>query len=149
MYVNPNNPPPSPGSWYVDEVEVMDMYNFDTEAGATSGNDHACAKAPERGVIVQPGIVGTDETGDSNQLSMQVQPNPASDLLYLSLGQALNGLVQVQLIGTDGREVLSKTLDGIAESQIVTLDVMQVPAGVYMLRMDNAAGSSVKKVVIR
>lgn len=149
MYVNPNNPPPPSGSWYVDEVEVMDMYNFDTEACAISGNDHVCAKAPARGVIVQPGIVGTDDTNASNRLSMQVQPNPASDFLLLSFGQALNSPVQLQLIGTDGRTVLSKTLDGIAEGQIVTLDVLQVPAGVYMVRMESAAGSSVKKVVIR
>lgn len=143
-----NNPLPV-GSWYVDEMEVMDMYNFEGEACATSGSDHVCAKAPERGVIVQPGLVGTGEPDAPGQLPMQVQPNPASDFLHLSLGQALAGPVQIQLTGADGRVVLSKSLEGIAEGQIVTLDVLQVPAGVYMVRLESAAGSSAKKVVIR
>ncbi|MCE7926757.1 MAG: DUF11 domain-containing protein [Haliscomenobacteraceae bacterium CHB4] len=137
------------GTWYVDEVEVMDLYNFDTEACATSGSDHACAKAPERGVIVQPGLVDANEPSIANQLPLQVQPNPAFDFLYLTPGQALNGPVQIQLVGADGRIVLSRNFDGIANGQTVALDVQQVPAGVYMVRMENAAGSSVKKVVIR
>jgi uncharacterized repeat protein (TIGR01451 family) len=141
------NPQPE-GFWYVDEIEAMDMLNFDGEACVSSGSDQACAKAPGRGVIVQPGIVSTDEP-DANQLPMQVQPNPASDFLHLSLGQALSGLVRIQLVGTDGRTVLSRNLDGIAEGQIVTLDVQQIPVGVYAVRLESAAGSSVKKVVIR
>jgi hypothetical protein len=145
---NPNNPLPT-GTWYVDEMEVMDMLNFDGEACVFSGNDQACAKAPERGVIVQPGLVSTGEPSAADQLSMLVQPNPASDLLHLSVGQALRGAVLVQLSAADGRSVLSQTLEGLSEGQIITLDIQQVPAGVYMARIDNAAGSSVKKVVIR
>jgi len=80
---------------------------------------------------------------------MQVQPNPASDFLRISLGQALDGQVQLQLIGADGRTVLRHNMDSVAEGQIITLDVQQVPAGVYMVRLENGAGSSVKKVVIR
>ena len=140
------NPAPV-GYWYVDEMELMDMLNFDGEACVTSSIGQACAKAPERGVIVQPGIVGTDEPG-SHQLSIQVQPNPASDFLHISLGQALSGQVQLQLIGADGRTVLRRNMDGIAEGQIITLDVQQVPAGVYVVRLENGVGSSMKKVVI-
>ncbi len=141
---------PAPvGFWYVDEVEVMDMLNFDGEACVSSSSEQACARAPERGVIVQPGIVGTDAPSSANPFAMQVQPNPASDFLRISLGQALDGQVQLQLIGADGRTVLRHNMDSVAEGQIITLDVQQVPAGVYMVRLENGAGSSVKKVVIR
>ena len=126
----------------------MDMLNFDGEACVTSGGDQACAKAPARGVIVQPGLVGTDEPG-VNTLPMQVQPNPAFDFLYVTPGQALGGEVRLQLIGADGRTALSKAFNGVAEGQVLSLDVQQIPAGVYMVRLESAAGNGVKKVVIR
>jgi uncharacterized repeat protein (TIGR01451 family) len=141
--------PQTEGAWYIDEVEVMDMLNFDGEACVRDDNNTpVCTKAPARGVIVQPGLVGTDEP-DLHQLPMQVQPNPAYDFLHISLGQALSSEVRVQLIGADGRKVLSSNMNGLSEGQIVTLDVQQIPAGVYMVRLESAAGSSVKKVVIR
>ncbi|MCW5920853.1 MAG: T9SS-dependent M36 family metallopeptidase [Saprospiraceae bacterium] len=136
------------GKWYVDEIEVLDLYNFDSEACVSSEGEVACAKAPARGVIVQPGIVSTDAPG-SHQLPMRVQPNPAADFVHISVGQALTGQVRVQLIGADGRTALARQLEGIAAGQIVTLDVQQVPAGIYMVRLESATGSSVKKVVIR
>lgn len=137
------------GAWYVDDLEVMDLLNYDTEACVTDDNgDQACDKAPARGVIVQPGLVDTDEP-DANPLGMQVQPNPAFDFLHLSTGQAIGGPIQVQLIGADGRTVLSRDADGLGAGQILTLDVQQVPAGVYAVRLESAAGNSVKKVVIR
>jgi hypothetical protein len=141
--------PQTEGAWYVDEIEAMDMLNFDGEACVRDDNNTpACAKAPERGVIVQPGIVGADEPA-ANQLPMQVQPNPAYDFLHISLSQALSGEVRVQLVGADGRKVLSSNTNGLSEGQIVTLDVQQIPAGVYMVRLESAAGGSVQKVVIR
>ena len=137
------------GHWYIDEIEVMDMLNYDTEACVADDNgDHACAKAKERGVIVQPGIVGADEPR-AGSIPMQVQPNPAYDMLYISAGVALAGPVRVELIGTDGRVVLSRQMNGVAEGQVLTLDVQQVPAGIYVVRLESAAGSSVRKVVIR
>ena len=142
------NPLPD-GAWYVDEIDVMDMLNYDTEACVSDDNgDHACAKAPERGVIVQPGLVGTKEP-DANTLPMQVQPNPAYDFLHISLGQAVEGPVRVQLVGADGRTVLSRQMNGWVNGQILSLDVQGVPAGVYAVRLESAAGNSVKKVVIR
>ncbi|MBP6824976.1 MAG: M36 family metallopeptidase, partial [Saprospiraceae bacterium] len=141
--------PLAEGAWYVDEIDVLDMLNYDTEACVTDANgDHACDKAPARGVIVQPGLVGTNEP-DANPLAMQVQPNPADNFLHISLGKAVEGTVRVQLVGTDGRTVLSRQTNGIGAGQILTLDVQQVPAGIYVVRLESAVGNSVKKVVIR
>ena len=141
--------PLAEGAWYVDEIDVLDMLNYDTEACVTDANgDHACDKAPARGVIVQPGLVGTNEP-ETNTLAMQVQPNPANDFLHISLGKAVEGTVRVQLVGADGRTVLSRQVNGMGSGQILTLDVQQVPAGVYVIRLESAAGNSVKKVVIR
>jgi len=139
---------PANGAWYIDEVEMMDLFNYAGEACITSGGDQACASAPEYGVIVQPVTVGTDEP-NKLAIPMLVQPNPADDMVNISLGQALEGQVLVSLVAADGRTVMTRNLQGFGAGQVLTLNVQQVPAGVYSVRLQNGAGSSVQKVVIR
>ncbi len=143
------NTAPLTGAWYIDEVEMMDLFHYGGEACVTDGSgSSACASAPEYGVIVQPVTVGTEEP-NKQSISMLVQPNPANDLLHISLGQALEGQVVASLLSVDGRVVLSRTLQGIAFGQVVTLDVQNVPAGMYTVRLQSGTGNSVQKVVIR
>ncbi|MDX1912195.1 MAG: M36 family metallopeptidase [Saprospiraceae bacterium] len=140
---------PADGAWYIDEVEVMDLFNYTGQACISDASgDQACASAPEYGVIVQPVTVDTDEPSQL-VIPMQVQPNPADDFLYISLDQALQGQVMTTLVAADGRTVLSRTLQGISQGQVVALDVQNVPAGVYTVRLQSNAGNSVQKVVIR
>ncbi|MEZ4921512.1 MAG: T9SS type A sorting domain-containing protein [Saprospiraceae bacterium] len=137
-------------SWVVDDVEMQDVLFFDEEACVTSGQgDQACARAPERGVIVTPiGSVPTFETLE-NAFAIRVQPNPATDMLYLNASIDLDGPSTTSLIGMDGRVVLARQAVSIKGGQLLALDVSLVPAGVYTLRVDNAKGSSVVKVVIQ
>ncbi len=137
------------GGWYVDGLQLLDLINFDGTATVTSADgDLATANAPEKGVIVDAGnLVATQEP--TNTFGLSVQPNPADDLLHLRLATALSGPVQVSLIGTDGRLSLRRQLDNFAAGQVLTLEVQQVPAGLYLVRVESAEGSSVTKVVIK
>lgn len=142
------NTAPIDGAWYIDEVELMDLFNYAGEACITSGSDQACASAPEYGVIVNPATVATEEPGQAF-IPIAVQPNPADVFLSITFGQSLEGEVQTSLINAEGRVVLSRAVQGVGEGQVVNLNVQQVPAGVYTLRIQNTAGSSVQKVVIK
>lgn len=139
---------PIDGGWWIDEVEVMDLFNYAGEACITSGGDQACASAPEYGVIVQPVTVGTDEPSKVS-IPMLVQPNPADDVLRISLGQAIEGQVVTSIVAADGRTVLTRSTQGLGMGQIITLNVQHLPAGVYSVRLQSNAGNSVQKVVIR
>jgi len=140
---------PVNGAWYIDEVEIMDLFNYAGEACITdNAGDQACASAPEYGVIVQPVTVGTEEP-NQQFISMLVQPNPADDLLHISLGQALEGQVLATLVAADGRTVMNRSLQGFGLGQVLTLNVQNVPAGLYTVRLQSAAGNGVQKVVIR
>ena len=137
------------GGWIVDGLQLIDMINFDGQATVTSADgDVAYAHAPEKGLIIDAGnTVATHEP--TNTLGMSVQPNPADDLLHVRMAGAIQGSVQVSLLGADGRLALHRQLDGFAAGQVLTLDVQQVPAGMYLLQVESAAGNSMMKVVIR
>ena len=137
-------------AWYVDEVEVIDMLNYNGQACVTAdASNTACAVMPEKGVIVQPAIVGTQELVSDHQIALTALPNPASDLLHLSVDQPLSGTVRASLISADGRTLLQRSLNGLAAGQVLTLDVQEMPAGVYLVRLESGAGVGVRKVVIR
>ncbi len=134
--------------WVVDQVDIMDMLNYDTEACIRSdAGDVACARAPERGVIVDAGaLVGTDEPTD-NALGLRVQPNPATDMVALSFGASADGPVQVQIIGADGRIAAQHRFNNVFAGQVFPLDIQQLPAGLYIIQVESSKGSSVAKVV--
>ncbi|MFN0214473.1 MAG: M36 family metallopeptidase [Saprospiraceae bacterium] len=139
---------PVDGAWYIDDVEIMDLFNYAGEACVTAdGGDMACADAPEYGIIVQPVVVGTDEPSNQS-ISMLVQPNPADDRLNITLGQALEGQVVASLIAADGRTVLNRSLQGFGLGQVLTLDVQNIPAGIYSVQIQSGARNVVQKVVI-
>lgn len=143
------NTAPANSAWYLDQVDIMDMLNYDSEACVRSdAGDVACARAPARGVIVEPGtLVDTDEPTNSNALGLRVQPNPATNLVALSFGASAEGAVQVQLMGADGRVALQQRLNNVHAGQVLPLDIQQLPAGLYLIQVESSIGRSVAKVV--
>jgi uncharacterized repeat protein (TIGR01451 family) len=143
-----DNTAPQDGKWVVDELELLDMFNYDTEACVSSGTDQACARAAARGVIMQPATVGTNEPAQV-QLPLLVQPNPASDMVYVTVPQTIEGQVTMSIISADGRVVLSKSNAGLSNGQVTAFDVQQLPAGLYLIQLESASFKSNAKVVIR
>ncbi len=135
--------------WYVDETEMIELFNYDGEACITdNAGSSACAHAPEKGIICQPiGIVGTEEA-NLNGLDFAVQPNPAHDLLSLAVGKDIAGEVRVNLTATDGKVLKTMQLHGFLAGSVVQMDLMNVPAGVYFVKLDSAAGQAIRKVVV-
>ncbi len=143
-----DNTGPTGGYWVVDEVDVMDMLNYDTEACVTSNGITACDRAEQRGVIVEPLTVATHEP-KALQLPMLVQPNPASDFVYVTVPQGIEGQVQLSMVSPDGRVVMQKSLKALAPGQVTTFDVQHLPAGLYMIQLESATYRSNSKVIIR
>jgi hypothetical protein len=146
-----DNNGPAGGAWFIDEVQIIDMVNFESEATVTSTEgDLAKAGLDQAGVIVNTNcsVVAADEA-QKQALAMTLQPNPAQSVLSISLNTALQGNVKVSLISAEGRVALQNMQEDMYEGQIITLDVENIPAGVYMVRLESNAGMSVAKVVIQ
>ncbi|MFN0015705.1 MAG: M36 family metallopeptidase, partial [Saprospiraceae bacterium] len=144
-----DNSTPANASWIIDRVDIIDLFNYNSEACVrSSAGDVACVKAPERGVIVEPGdVVGTDDVVAEDALGLRVQPNPATDLLTLAFGVAAEGAVQVRLIGADGRLALQQNLKNVYAGQVLPLNIQHLPAGLYIVQVESSIGRSVAKVV--
>lgn len=145
-----NNNGPTGGAWYIDEVSLIDMVNFEPVATVVSAQgDKASAELKQGGIIINTdcGVVAANEPNLA-KLEMTLQPNPAQDVLSVSLNQALQGQVQISLVNPEGRVIIQRKLDNFYEGQIVSFDVQQVPQGMYLVRLQSQAGTTVSKVVI-
>ncbi|MBL8001095.1 MAG: T9SS type A sorting domain-containing protein [Flavobacteriales bacterium] len=81
-----------------------------------------------------PGIVGLN-TLDATEVTFTCYPNPATDLVNLSVD--LDGPAICEVVDAGGRIVLSRTL---AAQGLATVPVATLPAGLYTARITDANG---------
>jgi hypothetical protein len=82
------------------------------------------------------------------EVTVKLYPNPATDVLNVSLPAFDSREVQISLFDVTGNTV-KNGVNPIIDNG-VSLNVQTVPAGLYLLRVSQADGKSItKKVVIR
>jgi|GEM_PF-4518901 photosystem II stability/assembly factor-like uncharacterized protein len=84
-------------------------------------------------------ITGVDDNHTETN-GFQVYPNPADDILFIESGGALNRNY-IEIINISGETVLRYTLIG----DTATINIAQLPAGVYFVRCGSVARLFVKK----
>jgi extracellular elastinolytic metalloproteinase len=135
--------------WFVDDVELMDMVNYNTEACVTSDQgDNACAQAPNRGTVVDSNPPSSVEDLANVGINLNVFPNPTDRILNVQLETPTPADITFALTTLDGRTLLAQTVrvNGL-HNQV--LDVSSLPEGMYLLQVMTEGGVSTRKVVIR
>ena len=77
-----------------------------------------------------------------------VYPNPARDILYITLPDTFEGALEIQVVNALGQVVLSEKSSDIVPGQLVSMDVSALEAGVYFLKLRSGSLTSVKRIVI-
>jgi subtilisin-like proprotein convertase family protein len=95
--------------------------------------------------VAQP-LVGAHEPS-VQVLDFMLFPNPASETVQLAFGEALEANTRVQLIDMAGREMGTWSMDSGASS--LSIQVKNMPKGIYLVSVRNQAGSGIKKLVVR
>ncbi|MBL7904969.1 MAG: T9SS type A sorting domain-containing protein [Bacteroidales bacterium] len=84
-----------------------------------------------------------------NTLISDVYPNPAADRVEISFNLSRNTCLKVQVLDLSGREILNHDTGILtAGTQKHALDVSQIPAGVYSLKLEASGRSDSRKLVI-
>lgn len=94
--------------------------------------------------ITDPNLVSTSPVPDRSA-QIDVFPNPAQTELFLSTG--LSGNASLSLLDLQGRSLRSWQLD-IRPNGTQRLEIGQLPAGVYLLRISSQEWAGVKRVVV-
>lgn len=148
-FATDDNTAPAGGGWWLDDIEVMDMINYDGEACATSDQgDEACANASGRGTVVESQLPVSVGSPIDPTVKMNVFPNPTDDLINLAITSEENQNMVISLMTMDGREVMAERIQTSTVTQTYTFNVAQLPSGMYFLRARTNKGVVVEKIAI-
>lgn len=92
------------------------------------------------------GNVATGISKISSALDVAVYPNPSNGIFTVQLPYGLTGRVTLQLFDVNGQLVAAREVNN--EVPFVAFGKNNLPAGVYLLKINNAGSSDVKRVVI-
>jgi len=75
-------------------------------------------------------------------------PNPAGEEVYLDVDVTAEAPVQVTVMDMTGKAMLRQSFNLAKEENRITLDVKQLPAGVYMIRVENGKTVGTQKLSV-
>ena len=134
--------------WFVDDFEVLDLFNYNGEVCiTTSDGQNVCTTAPEAGTIIESQNTSSVETLEDGS-EIAVYPNPASDILHLSFDSKVSRDIDVSILTIDGKAVQSQSLRIFEGNQVLNLNVSDLSAGLYFVTIQSEDNLITQKVII-
>jgi hypothetical protein len=136
--------------WFKDNVAISganaNSYTIMNAQISDSGVYHCDITNPDmpdlvirrENITVNVGILSVDE---ELQKLVKVYPNPANDIIDISLPQQEN--VEISIFDIQGRKILTSELD----MEDTALDISHLQTGIYMLRLKVADKIAIKKII--
>lgn len=127
--------------WYVDNITFY--------GNLSSITNIACAKEEEGDfcdsttTIIFAAPTNTENIADD--IDLGIFPNPADDVVHISLPESLDGEVQLSLVNTAGQVLLNQQLNDLQQQ---TVDIKSIPAGLYYLRLESERGIATRKLIV-
>ena len=135
--------------WTVDDIEMIDMFNYNSEACVTSNEgDTACDEASAKGTVVEVGDP-TSITSIDTPTNVSVFPNPAKDLLNVAISSEQAQEVTVTLVNASGVQLFETRVNIGMNGQVVPVDVSSLPAGFYFVQVAADQQLAVEKVILK
>ena len=95
-------------------------------------------------IVTYDGIVGISETAYEDQ-SIFVFPNPTQGELFVQMLDGNNADVRISVYDMEGKIVLQSVENG--DTNPISLDVSQLPAGAYLLQTTDTENQQMLKFV--
>lgn len=133
--------------WFIDDVEVIDMVNYNSEACLITGEgEMICVTAPAKGTIVEVnGTVATNEIKAANNIS--IFPNPTGQNVNISMEMEMNADLRIQLVDNSGKILEENQYSQLSGHQMLPMNLSDYPSGIYFIKMVFDMGTLVEKVI--
>jgi hypothetical protein len=92
--------------------------------------------------------IGTQEHESSFSLG-SVTPNPANQSARIPFELPNNDRVQLSIVNMVGEELISKSFAGKRGENSITLDLGELPSGIYLYTMQSGSHKSTRKLVVQ
>jgi hypothetical protein len=82
-----------------------------------------------------------------NSFNLEIYPNPASDFLYIKSYANIETELLIRLIDNSGRVVFETTNNRLDANQVITLNLLDLKNGLYILRINDYDMVTIKKII--
>jgi len=132
--------------WFIDDIDLIDLVNNDTEACITTVDDAACTIEP---IIFDPQLVSSTQKNTIEGLSLSLFPNPANDFISLDIFSEKNFAAKLSILSVDGKQVLSESHNINAKQNFINLNTSDLSPGIYIIQLLSENGLLSQKVIIQ
>lgn len=145
---DPNAVHPYEG-WYVDDFEIMDMYNYETEACVTATNSNpACDRPDDHGTIVNTKAVTAISEIEELGAEIRVFPNPVKENLQIAIEAQRSGNLALTLLSVEGKILQHQEQMIHTGFNRTQMNVADLPTGMYLLRLSTAGEVATQKIIV-
>lgn len=110
------------------------------DMGPNSAHDKVSANA-----VAYTGTTGIHEINNLQHIT--VTPNPTTGIAVVSFPHAMTGQINLSVFNELGRSVITRSI--VRPGTNYKLDMMDLPDGVYFMRIQNGNDTSVKRILLR
>ncbi len=103
----------------------------------------SCSATREYNLSISPPLA----VSDKQIAGITIYPNPSTELVYVRFENSYQGKYQIAVIDLLGSVRLQSQVEIAGTGQEVRLELSNLPAGLYMLRLEHAQGSHVAAII--
>jgi len=89
-----------------------------------------------------------DRIADTEMISVDVFPNPASEFIAIEAGADISGATEFEMYNLTGALIMKKSLD-LQSGEVIEVDVNEIPEGLYFIRFSGAVQYHTKVIIQR
>lgn len=128
-------------------TEAASPAGMGAAANNCGGGTRAMAFGAQQWVTTSPSTDDTEDVAEAFEIS--VSPNPTFGNFSLQLSSDYRGTVDAVLSDVTGRRLRSYRIDKSERQLTTSIDIANLPAGVYFLRVNEGSNYRVKQIVRR
>lgn len=147
---NENAPTGDDAGWFIDDVEILDLYKYLTSACIFANDEEADKKCTQAAQILinSEGTVSTADTKPS-WFEVELIPNPATDYVSVYISSAHSGTAALSLYSMDGRVPYQKQIRVDGNKSVHAIPLTGLPAGMYFVRVQSGTNFSIQKLIVK
>jgi hypothetical protein len=122
--------------------------SMDPNGYASSCSTGSSREVEDYTVIINEGSPTSSSWEETMAFSVKVFPNPVRERLHVKFLGAIDDPVGLSLLNAQGQLVRRWPQMAINDSQYLSLDISELPAGLFWLELNWASSRAVKKIVV-
>ena len=135
-------------AWFVDDIDVIDLLEYSTEACISSDTESTCSGIKKSFVEAALGSTSVEEDLAKGGLDWDLFPNPTSDFVTLKIRSDIQFKGEVSISSLQGQRLKSVPATINNKESLIYVNTADLPSGMYFVQLQNGTQLSSKKLFI-